>query len=100
MKILVSGVERIVGTSKTGSPFDMCMLHALVPVENTAGGKVTIQGHGYKSMDIACDAACLPSFVGLFQNGPRVIDVITDARPNRGKMETCVVGVTAVIKAA
>lgn len=100
MKILVSGVERIVGTSKTGSPFDMCNLHVLVPVENMAGGKVTIQGHGYKNMDIACDASVLPMFVGMFQRGPVVLDVITEARPNRGKMETCVVGVTAIPKAA
>lgn len=86
--------------SKTQQPFDMCNLHVLVPVENTAGGKVTIQGHGYKNMDIACDAAIVAQFAGLFQRGPVILDVVTEARPNRGKMETCVVGVQAIKAAA
>jgi hypothetical protein len=100
MKILACGVERIRGTSKTGNAFDMCNLHALVPVENTAGAKVQIEGFGFKSMDIALDPAVMSQFAGVFSRGPAIVEVVTEARPNRGKMETTVVGVASVPKAA
>lgn len=100
MKILACGIERIKGTSKTGSAFDMCNLHVLVPVEPGGTGKVQIEGGGYKVMDIPCLPDVLPQFAGVFQRGPVVVDVLTEARPNRGKMETMVVGVTPQAKAA
>jgi hypothetical protein len=100
MKILACGIERIKGTSKAGALFDMCNLHVLVPVENTSSAKVAIEGSGMKQMDIAADPAVIAQCAGLFTRGPAYVEVTTEARPNRGKMETTVVGVAAFKAAA
>jgi hypothetical protein len=100
MKVLASGVQRIQGTSKAGNAFDMCSLLTLVQVENVQNQKVTIKGHGYKSMEINLDPACLGEFAGVFARGPALVDVITEPRPHMGKYETTVVGLVPAAKAA
>lgn len=98
MKIFVAGVERIMGTSKTGSPFDMCNLHALVAIESVSNAKITIQGAGFKPMAIPLANEAMPDFISL--KTPCWVDVITEPRPRGGKFETVVVGVQALAKAA
>jgi hypothetical protein len=103
MKIFVAGVERIAGTSKAGSPFDMCNLHALVPVEPMQNAKITIQGSGLKSMDIPLANEALAQFLPLASKMPCWMDVTTEPRPRNGKFETVVVdlvGVVGLAKAA
>jgi hypothetical protein len=101
MKIFVAGVERIAGTAKaSGQPFDMCNLHALVPVEPTSGGKLTIQGSGFKAMDIALAIEALPQFLPMASKMPCWLDIETETRPRAGKFETVVVGLSPVPKAA
>lgn len=96
MKIFVAGVERIAGTSKAGSPFDMCNLHALVPVEPMGNGKITIQGSGLKVMDIPLDVHALSTFLPLASKMPCWMEVQTEPRPRGGKFETVVVGLVDV----
>ena len=98
MKVLVSGVQRIVGTSKAGSAFDMCNVLSLVPVEAMNNGKIAISGHGYKLMEIALDPQVLPQFAGL--NFPLVLDLNVEPRPRNGKVESVVVGLLADPKKA
>lgn len=94
MKILVAGVQRIAGTAKSsGSAFDMCNLLALVPVENVVG-KVTINGVGYKQMEIPMDVACLPLFLTIPQDRfPLMLELELEPRPRMGKVETVVTGI-------
>lgn len=90
MKILVAGVQRIAGMAKaSGSPFDMCNLLALTPIE-IVNGKTQINGAGFKEMQIALDPAVLPMFMA--QKYPLVLDLDTEPRPRMGKFETTVVG--------
>lgn len=100
MKILVAGVERITGTSKGGSAFDMCNLHCLVPIEVMSNAKITIQGAGMKPLDIPLAAEAMPDFLPLASKMPVWIDVVTEARPRSGKFETVVVGIAQQAKAA
>ena len=100
MKLFVAGVERIAGTSKAGSPFDMCNIHALVQVEPMQNAKITIQGSGLKAMDIPLAPEALPEFLPLASKMPCWMDVTTEPRPRGGKFETVVVGLQAVPKAA
>lgn len=93
MKIHAAGVQRIQGTSKKGSPFDMCNLITLVPVEPVVSEKISITGHGYKVVELAVDPLALPQFAGM--KFPSTIDVELEPRPRMGKYETTVVGVKA-----
>jgi hypothetical protein len=97
MKMNVCGVQRIAGTSKAGSAFDMCELLALVPVE-AVNGKVNITGAGYKVMNIALDPEALPQFMNT--KFPATLDLTTDVRPERGELKTVITGIAAAAKAA
>lgn len=92
MKILVAGAQRIKGTSKAGNAFDMCTITTLVPVESVNNPKVSIQGHGFKTMEMNLDPACLADFAAM--KGPSFFDVTLEPRPHMGKYETTVVAVT------
>jgi hypothetical protein len=93
MKNLVAGVQRVTGTSKTGNPFDMCNVSILTAVENVNNPKVTILGHGYKTMEVRLDPACIGQFSAV--QFPCVLDLEMEPRPFMGKLETTVVGVKA-----
>ena len=97
MKMNVCGVQRIAGTSKAGSAFDMCELFALVPVENVSG-KINISGVGYKLMTVSLDSEALPQFAGL--KFPATLDLVTDVRLERGEAKTIITGITPAVKAA
>ena len=97
MKMNVCGVQRIAGTSKAGSAFDMCELLALVPIE-AVNGKVNISGSGFKVMQVPLDPAAMPQFMGL--KFPLSVELVTDVRPNRGQLETVVVGIAQAKAAA
>jgi hypothetical protein len=90
MKVFISGVERVKGTSKAGNAFDMCNMNTLVPTENVNNAKVNIQGHGLKSMQMNLDPAILDQFSAL--KFPCLVDVVCEPRPFMGKYETTVVG--------
>ena len=100
MKLFVAGVERIIGMSKAGSPFDMCNLHGLVAVEAMSNAKITIQGAGMKPMQIPLAPEAMPDFLPLASKMPCWLDVVTEARPRSGKFETVVIGIQAAAKAA
>lgn len=94
MKMTVSGVQRIAGTAKaTGAAFDMCQLLALVPIETSNGGKVQVNGAGLRAMELPLDPAALPQFMSL--KFPCTIELLTEPRPQRGKLETVVTGIAA-----
>lgn len=98
MKMLVAGVQRIAGMSKANSPFDMCNLIALVPIEPVQG-KFTINGCGYKEMTLPVVVEALPQFLSQ-PKYPCVLDLETEPRPRGGKLETVVVGIVQLAKAA
>jgi hypothetical protein len=100
VKIYVAGVERLTGTSKGGSAFDMCNLHCLVPVEAVNNAKIVIQGAGLKPMDIPLANEALPVFLPLASKFPCWLDLTTEVRPRSGKLETVVVGLEPSAKAA
>lgn len=100
MKLFVAGVERVTGTSKAGSPFDMCQLHGLVAVEVMSNSKISIQGSGLKPMQIPLAPEALPDFLPFALKMPCWLDLLTEPRPRNGKFETVVTGVQAVAKAA
>lgn len=90
MKLNVIGVKRIKGTSsKTGNPFDMCRLFALVPI-TSQGGKTLIQGHGFELAEMELDPDSLSTFSRL--SFPCELELSTDTRPFMGKLETVVIG--------
>jgi len=92
MKMTVSGVQRMAGTSKAGNQFDMCQLFALVPIENRTG-KITTSGHGLHEMEIPMDAAALPHFANL--KFPITLELEMEPRPRNGRVETVVTGIVA-----
>lgn len=92
MKMNVCGVQRIAGTSKAGSAFDMCQLLALVPIE-AANGKVNISGTGYKVMEVTLDAEALPQFMHV--KFPATLELTTDVRAERGELKTVITGIAA-----
>jgi hypothetical protein len=98
MKMLVAGVQRIAGTSKTGSAFDMCNVTCLVPVEAMNNGKITISGTGFKIMEVPLDAGAMAQFSGV--KFPVVLDLDTEPRPRNGKVETVVTGINASLAKA
>lgn len=100
MKMLVSGVQRLRGTSKAGSAFDMCSLLVQVPVENINNSKIQIVGAGLKQMEMPLDADAINEFLPLFTKGAVWLDLVTEPRPRNGKFETMVVGLTPMAKAA
>lgn len=101
MKMLVAGVQRVAGLSKaTKSPFDMCNLLALTPVE-IVNQAVQINGVGFKQMEIPLDPVALPQFMAIpAAKFPLVLDLEMEPRPRNGKVETVVVGFVHQVKAA
>lgn len=89
MKVLIAGVQEIKGTSKAGSPFAMCNVITLVPVENVSNIKVQIRGFGLKTMEMACDPLCIGDFSGI--NEPVQYEITVEPRPYMGKYEMTVV---------
>ena len=98
MKMLVAGVQRVKGTSKGGSAFDMCNLIALVAIEPFNNGKVNVSGTGFKPMELPCEESVLPLIAA--NKFPCVLDLNTEPRPRAGKLETVVVGFAPLPKAA
>lgn len=99
MKLTVLGVKRIEGNAKTtGNPFDMCRLFAMVPIEVTgAGSKVTVHGFGFELAEVNLDPDALPKFKDV--RFPAQLELLTDSRPFRGKLETVVTGFAAAARA-
>ena len=98
MKMQVCGVQRIAGTSKAGSAFDMCQLLALIPIEPTNSGKVQVNGAGLKLMELPLDPQALTQFMGL--KFPLMLDLEMEPRPRNGRVETVVVGIVQLKQAA
>lgn len=102
MKMLVAGVQRIAGNSKSsGTPFDMCNLACLVPVE-IVNGKVQINGTGYKVSELPVDINSLPQFMAIpAAKYPLELDLEVEPRPRNGGFEMVVVGFKSIpLKAA
>lgn len=98
MKMNVCGVQRMAGTSKAGSAFDMCQLMALIPIEQSNSGKIQVNGAGLKVMELPLDPAAMTQFMGL--KFPLALDLEMEPRPRNGRVETVVVGILPQKQAA
>jgi len=90
MKLNVLGVKRVKGKAKSGSDFDMCRLFAMVPIDPVHSEKIDITGSGFELAEMELDPAALLSFSSL--TFPVEIELQTDTRPYRGKLESVVTG--------
>ena len=98
MRVQVIGVKSIAGTSsKTGNPFEICNLFAIVPIQAGGSGTVKVVGHGLEVAEIPLDPSAISAFAGL--PFPLFLDLKTDARPYMGKLETFVTGFAPVQQA-
>ena len=94
MKLTVVGVKNLKGKAKaTGNPFEMCRLFALVPIEIASNDKIVVEGFGFELAEINLDPAALDGFKAV--KFPATLDLSTDSRPYRGKLETVVTGIAA-----
>lgn len=103
MKVLVAGVQRLAGVSKkSGSPFDMCNVLVLVPVDVVNKTNLQVNGVGLKQKELPLDLAALPKFMAIPQSQfPLELELDTDARMGNFGLETVVVGFKAAgLKAA
>ncbi len=86
MRVKVCGVKRVEGVGKeSGSPFDMCRIFILVPVENVMQGKTKITGFGSELAEMELAQEALPQFSGL--SFPAELELHTEQRMFRGKFE-------------
>lgn len=91
MKITVLGVKTVSGTAKeSGNPFNICRLLAMSPIENGGGKNVNVTGYGFELAEIELDPTAFPAFRDV--KFPAQLELETDVRPFRGKLETLVVG--------
>lgn len=99
MKALVIGVKRVAGIAKaTGNPFDMTRVVIGSPVAPVNNDRMTVEGFGYEVNEIPMDVTAMGAFRSL--RFPCVVDLETDSRPYRGKLELIVTGVKAEKAAA
>lgn len=96
MKAFVIGVKRIAGTSrKSGNEFDMCRVMIGSPIQAVQNDSLTVQGFGYEVNEIPLDVEALAQFRTV--RLPAMVDLETDNRPFKGKLEVVVVGVRAAV---
>jgi hypothetical protein len=99
MKAFVIGVKRVAGTSKkTGNDFDMSRVLVGTPIQPVRNDRMTVEGFGYEVNEIPCTDEALGQFRGV--KLPGVVDLVSDTRAFRGKLEVIISGVNAVEKAA
>ena len=91
MKLQVLGVKRVMGTSKAGAAFDICSVIATVPVDVVSNEKITVQGFGYEVAEMPLDPSVLSQFSAV--KFPASLELVTDTRLYRGKLETFVTGI-------
>lgn len=92
MRVKVCGVKRVEGVGKeSGSPFDMCRVLILVPVENVTQGKTKITGFGSELAEMELAQEAMPQFSGL--SFPAEVELHTEQRMFRGKFETYCAGI-------
>lgn len=99
MKALVFGVKRIKGTARaSGNAFDMTRVIIGSPIVPQDGEKMTVQGFGYEVTEVPMEETALAQFRGI--KFPAVLELVTDSRPYRGKLELLVTGLLVADKAA
>lgn len=92
MKALVLGVKRIKGTARsTGNAFDMTRVIIGTPIVPQDSEKMTVQGYGYEVNEVPMEETALAQFRTL--KFPSIVELATDSRPYRGKLELIVTGV-------
>lgn len=99
MKAFVIGVKRIAGTARsTGNPFDMTRVLVGSPIQPVQNDKMTVQGFGLEVNEIPMAPEALAQFrtVSL----PATVELETDSRAYRGKLEMIVTGVRVAQKVA
>ena len=91
MKIQVLGVKRMTGTAKeSGNPFDMATLLAIVPIEQVAGAKFSVQGFGYETGEMVLDPDALKQFENF--KYPCALELTLEIVNYRGKITQIVTG--------
>ena len=96
MKLTVLGVKRIQGKAKaTGNDFDMCRLFAMVPIEQGGGRGATVTGYGFELAEMNLEPKAMEQFAN--QKLPATLELTTDSRPFRGRLETVVTGFVAAV---
>jgi hypothetical protein len=92
MKLNVCGVKRVTGNAKSdGAPFDISRVLCLIPIEAGAFGKVKITGFGFELAELEVSPEAIPQFDGL--KLPAFVELATETKFMRGKLETVVTGV-------
>lgn len=90
MKIV--GVKRMHGVGKeSGKPFDFAELYVMVPVENAAGAKFTVEGFGFEVAQMECESIAVAQFAGL--DLPAELELSTTQKLVRGEFKTVCTGV-------
>jgi hypothetical protein len=91
MKAMMIGVVRRRGKAKeSGNDYDMCNATLLTPVEPMNNGKMVVEGAGFDTMEMPVEPSALANFLTL--KFPASVELVTEARPRRGKVETVIVG--------
>lgn len=91
MKFKIIGIKRIQGVAKsTGSPFDMCRVYCLVPIE-TSSGKTKVSGYGMEVAELEFLPEVLSQFSGL--QFPSDVELKLDQRFMFGEYRSIVVGI-------
>jgi hypothetical protein len=92
MKAYVVGVKRVAGIGKeSGQAFEMCRVLVGTPIESVSNEKFSVQGFGLEVNEIPMEPSALPQFKGL--TFPAVMELQTDFKPYKNKLEVFVVGV-------
>ena len=97
MKAMLIGVVRRRGKAKaSGNDYDMCNATILTPVEVRNSASMVVEGAGFETMEMPVDPVALPQFLQL-PKYPVQVELVTEARPRMGKVETVITG---LLKAA
>lgn len=94
MKSLVIGVKRVKGIAKaTGNAFDVTRALIATPIVPSDGDKLQVSGYGLELMEVPMDETALGQFRAV--KFPTVLELVTDHRPFRGKLELTITGIAA-----
>lgn len=92
MQATAVGLQKVSGTSKTGSPFEMHQITILVASKNASSAKFNKLAYGYEPMTLNVAESAFPKFQQIVF--PCRIDLTMDHEPRAGKVEAVVAGFT------
>lgn len=91
MKVQVLGIKSISGHSKEkGTPFSICNLLVVLPIENMTNPNVQITGYGFETSEMTVLPEAFPQFRDL--KFPAMVELVLQVANYRGKIDTVVSG--------